>query len=98
MAVTGGLGHGVRPCLLAEHGGYGRFAVSCPHRVELAVGVLQMGRYDSELRSHPSPRGGVSASPLPPHSTIHDTSSVSLPLYMPPSEIHVFQLRFQQYG
>jgi hypothetical protein len=29
------------------------FVVSCTHRVELAVGVLQMGRCDSELRSHP---------------------------------------------
>jgi hypothetical protein len=74
---VGVLGHGVRLDLLAVRTLLevcSLFDVSCPHRVELAVGVLQMGRYDSELRSHPCPpvETCFSFSP-PPHSTIHDT-------------------------
>ena len=54
--------------------------VVSPHRVELAVRVLQMGRYDSELRSHPYPPAETcfSLSPAAP-STIHDTHRYLFP-------------------
>lgn len=62
------LGHGVRLDLLAVRT---LLEVCCTHRVELAVGVLQMGRYDSELRSHPRPPAETCfsfspAAPTPP--------------------------------
>lgn len=57
-----------------------------------------MGRYDSELRSYPSACGNVfqlhPCRLTPPFMILIGISF----LYMPPSEIHVFKLRSQQYG
>jgi hypothetical protein len=50
------------------------------HRVELAVGVLQMGRYDSELRSHPCLPAETCFSFSPPAPLHHSCyPSISLP-------------------